>query len=37
MRITQTPKGLLINFFTDNIVKTTIPLVNEYFAALPKT
>ena len=36
MKLLQKPKGLLINFHTTNITKTTKPLVNEYFAALPK-
>jgi GxxExxY protein len=36
MKLLQKPKGLLINFHTDNITKSMIPLVNEYFSALPK-
>ncbi|WP_336664238.1 GxxExxY protein [Elizabethkingia meningoseptica] len=35
MKILQKPQGLLINFQTDNISKTAIPMVNEYFTALP--
>lgn len=35
MRILQKPQGLLINFYTDNITKSAIPMVNEYFTALP--
>ena len=35
MKLTSKPKGLLINFFTDNITQSVIPLVNEHFAALP--
>jgi GxxExxY protein len=35
MKLAQKPKGLLINFFTDNVTKSTIHLVNEYFSALP--
>lgn len=35
MKLAQKPKGLLINFFTDNVTKSTIHLVNEYYAALP--
>ena len=30
------PQGLLINFYTDNITKSMIPLVNEYFLKLPE-
>ncbi len=37
MKLSQKPKGLLINFFTDNITKSVIPLVNEYFSNLPKS
>lgn len=37
MKLAQKPKGLLINFFTDNITKSVIPLVNEYFSLLPPT
>jgi GxxExxY protein len=36
MKLLQKPKGLLINFHTDNITKSMIPLVNEYFSKLPK-
>jgi GxxExxY protein len=35
MRLLQKPKGLLLNFHTDNITKAMIPMVNEYFSALP--
>ncbi|MCL1667318.1 GxxExxY protein [Elizabethkingia ursingii] len=35
MKILQKPQGLLINFYTDNITKSAIPIVNEYFMALP--
>jgi len=35
MKILQKPQGLLINFYTDNITKSAIPMVNEYFTALP--
>ncbi len=34
MRILEKPQGILINFFTDNITKSMIPLVNEYFKKL---
>ncbi len=34
MKLLKKPQGLLINFFTDNISKSMIPLVNEYFSAL---
>jgi GxxExxY protein len=36
LKLTKKPKGLIINFNTDNITKSAIPLVNEYFAALPE-
>lgn len=36
MKLLQKPKGLLINFHTDNITKSVVPMVNEYFASLPK-
>jgi GxxExxY protein len=35
MKLLQKPKGLLINFHTENITKSIKPMVNEYFAALP--
>lgn len=35
MKLLQVPQGLLINFFTNNITKTTKPFVNEYFSELP--
>ena len=35
MKLLQKPQGLLINFFTDNIIKSMKPLVNEYFTSLP--
>ncbi len=31
MKLLKVPQGLLINFFTDNIVKSMKPFVNEYF------
>lgn len=34
MKLLKKPQGLLINFFTDNIVKSMKPFVNEYFRAL---
>ncbi|MBU8883578.1 GxxExxY protein [Kaistella sp. DKR-2] len=34
MKILEKPQGLLINFFTDNIIKSMKPFVNEYFTAL---
>ena len=37
LKLTGKPKGLLINFHTDNIVKSTVHLVTEQFAKLPKT
>lgn len=36
MKLLQKPKGLLINFHTDNLVKSYKPFVNELFAALPE-
>jgi len=35
MKLLEKPQGLLINFHTTNIVKASIPLVNEYFKMLP--
>lgn len=35
MKLLRKPQGLLINFFTDNIVKSMKPFVNEYFRMLP--
>ena len=35
MKLMKKPQGLLINFFTSNITKSTIPLVNDYFEELP--
>ena len=34
MKLLQKPQGLLINFFTDNITKSSKPFVNEYFRQL---
>lgn len=34
MRLLEKPQGLLINFYTDNIVKAMKPFVNEYFNIL---
>lgn len=36
MKLLEKPKGLLINFNTDNITKDLVPLVNNYFSVLPK-
>ena len=36
MKILEKPQGLLINFFTDNIIKSMKLFVNEYFTALPE-
>jgi GxxExxY protein len=36
MKLLSLPQGLLINFFTNNIVKSTKPLVNEIFKGLPE-
>ena len=35
MKLLRVPQGLLINFNTTNISKSTKPLVNEYYARLP--
>lgn len=35
MKILKKPQGLLINFFTNNITKSLIPIINDYFRALP--
>jgi GxxExxY protein len=35
MKLLKKPKGLMINFFTDKITKSTTPYVNEYFSVLP--
>jgi len=36
MKLAQKPKGLLINLHCENVSKSLIPLVNEYFAQLPE-
>jgi len=36
LKLANKPKGLLINFHSENIVSQLIPLVTEEFAALPK-
>ncbi|MBE5319730.1 GxxExxY protein [Pedobacter sp. MR2016-19] len=35
MKLLNAPQGLLINFFTENITKSIVPIVNEYFSILP--
>lgn len=35
MKLLKKPKGLLINFHTDNISKSYKPFVNDIFSALP--
>lgn len=35
MQMLKLPQGLLINFFTDNITNSLIPLINDYFRKLP--
>ena len=35
MKLLKKPQGLLINFFTDNIIKSMHPFVNEFFRELP--
>ena len=34
MKLLGAPQGLLINFFTENITKSIVPIVNEYFKIL---
>ena len=36
MRLLKIPQGLLMNFYSDNLSKNTIPMVNEYFKELPE-
>jgi GxxExxY protein len=36
LKLTEKPKGLLINFHTENITNQLVPLVTEEFAKLPK-
>lgn len=36
MKILKKPQGLLINFYTENITKSMVPLINEYFSKLPE-
>lgn len=36
MKLLQKPKGLLINFNAESRTKQLVPLVNNYFAELPK-
>ena len=36
LKLTGKPKGLLINFNSENITKQLIPLVTENFSKLPK-
>ena len=36
LKLTNKPKGLLINFNSTNITKSTIPLVTKLFAQLPE-
>lgn len=35
MKILEKPQGLLINFHTDNLSKSSLPMINEYFNLLP--
>jgi GxxExxY protein len=35
MKLLGAPQGLLINFFTENITKSIVPIVNDYFKILP--
>ena len=37
LKLTDKPKGLLINFCSENITKSLIPLVTDNFATLPKS
>lgn len=36
LKLTERPKGLLINFNTENITASLVPMVTEKFASLPK-
>ena len=36
MKLAKIPKGILINFHTDNITKDAIHMVNDHFAQLPE-
>jgi GxxExxY protein len=36
LKLTKMPKGLLINFHSENITQQLVPLVTEEFAKLPK-
>lgn len=36
LKLTEKPKGLLINFNTENITASLVPIVTEKFAGLPK-
>lgn len=36
LKLTKIPKGLLVNFNSENIVKQLVPLVTEEFSKLPK-
>lgn len=36
LKLTGKPKGLLINFNTENITASLVPMATESFAALPK-
>ncbi len=36
LKLTEKPKGLLINFNTENITASLVPMVTEDFASLPK-
>lgn len=35
MKLLEKPQGLLINFYTDNITSSLIPIVNDIFKKLP--
>jgi GxxExxY protein len=37
LKLTEKPKGLLINFNCENIVEQMVPLVTEEFGKLPKS
>lgn len=36
MKLLEKPQGLLFNFHSENLTKSMIPLVNEYFKRLPE-
>lgn len=35
MKLLKKPQGLILNFYTDNITDAMLPMVNDFFYALP--